>query len=177
MGCRASGGRSPLRDRFGIPLRLVFYTAEELLQIIRRGARLLEFGLTEDGAAEIAGRSLRRVRDIAAVQGAHPVDRAVADAALLRLEVDRLGLDAMDRRYLRRIADHHAGGPVGVETLAAALAEARDTLEDVVEPYLIQEGFVLRTSRGRMLGEPGWRHLGLKPPVTPQSQLDLLGEG
>jgi Holliday junction DNA helicase RuvB len=116
------------------------------------------------------------VRDFAAVDGTSPIDRAAADAALTRLEVDRLGLDAMDRRYLRRIAEHHAGGPVGVETLAAALAEARDTLEDVVEPFLIQEGLVLRTSRGRMLGEPGWRHLDMAPP--PQglaaAQLDLL---
>ena len=115
------------------------------------------------------------MRDFAAVDGVGPVDRAVADAALTRLEVDRLGLDAMDRRYLRRIAEHHAGGPVGVETLAAALAEARDTLEDVVEPFLIQEGLVLRTSRGRMLGEPGWRHLGLAPPPRRiAAQLDLL---
>nr|WP_294508025.1 Holliday junction branch migration DNA helicase RuvB [uncultured Rhodopila sp.] len=176
---------TPLRDRFGIPLRLVFYTPEELLLIVRRGARLLECPLTEDGASEIArrsrgtpriaGRLLRRVRDIAAVQGAGSVDRAVADAALTRLEVDHLGLDAMDRRYLRRIAEHHDGGPVGVETLAAALAEARDTLEDVVEPYLIQEGLILRTSRGRMLGEPGWRHLDLKPPRSPLPLLDVLG--
>jgi Holliday junction DNA helicase RuvB len=176
---------TPLRDRFGIPLRLVFYTQEELRQIITRGARLLGLSLTEDGAAEIAGRSrgtpriagrlLRRVRDFAAVQGDTPVDRAVADAALNRLEVDRLGLDSMDRRYLRRIADHHAGGPVGVETLAAALAEARDTLEDVVEPYLIQEGLILRTSRGRMLGEPGWKHLDLKPPRAAVPLLDMLG--
>ena len=181
---------TPLRDRFGIPLRLVFYTPEELLQIVGRGAKLLGLALTEDGATEIArrsrgtpriaGRLLRRVRDIAAVSGQSPVNRAIADAALTRLEVDQRGLDEMDRRYLRRIADHHAGGPVGVETLAAALAEARDTLEDVVEPFLIQEGFVLRTSRGRMLGRPGWRHLGLTPPRTP-AQGDLLpdpeGEG
>ncbi|HVZ10422.1 Holliday junction branch migration DNA helicase RuvB [Rhodopila sp.] len=167
---------TPLRDRFGIPLRLVFYTPEELRLIVARGAHLLGFALTDEGAAEIArrsrgtpriaGRLLRRVRDFAAVQGEIPVDRAVADAALTRLEVDRLGLDAMDRRYLRRIADQHAGGPVGVDTLAAALAEARDTLEDVVEPYLIQEGLILRTSRGRMLGEPAWRHLGLNPPCS-----------
>jgi Holliday junction DNA helicase RuvB len=104
------------------------------------------------------------------------VDDAIADASLLRLEVDRIGLDAMDRRYLRRMAEHHGGGPVGVETLAAALAEARDTLEDVIEPYLIQEGLVLRTSRGRMLGERGWRHLGLAPPANAQPLLDLLGE-
>ena len=177
---------TPLRDRFGIPLRLTFYTGPELELIVRRGAELLEFPLTPEGAAEIArrsrgtprvaGRLLRRVRDFAAVAGAGPVDRAAADAALHRLEVDRLGLDAMDRRYLLRIAEHHGGGPVGVETLAAALAEARDTLEDVVEPFLIQEGLVLRTSRGRMLGEPGWRHLGLKPPPGPLAQLELLRE-
>jgi Holliday junction DNA helicase RuvB len=165
---------TPLRDRFGIPLRLIFYTPEELLRIVTRGATLLGLSLTEDGAMEIArrsrgtpriaGRLLRRVRDIAAVSGQSPVSRAIADAALIRLEVDERGLDEMDRRYLRRMAEHHGGGPVGVETLAAALAEARDTLEDVVEPFLIQEGLILRTSRGRVLGQPGWRHLGLTPP-------------
>ena len=175
---------TPLRDRFGIPLRLVFYTPDELRRIVARGAEKLNFRLTAEGAEEIArrsrgtpriaGRLLRRVRDFAHVAGDDPVDRATADAALQRLEVDRLGLDAMDRRYLLRIAEHHGGGPVGVETLAAALAEARDTLEDVVEPYLIQEGLVLRTSRGRVLGEPGWRHLGLLPPAGAQPMLDLL---
>ena len=175
---------TPLRDRFGIPLRLVFYTPEELELIVSRGASKLSFNLTAEGAREIArrsrgtpriaGRLLRRVRDFALVQKAGAVTREIADAALLRLEVDKLGLDAMDRRYLRRMAEHHAGGPVGVETLAAALAEARDTLEDVIEPYLIQEGLMLRTSRGRMLGERGWRHLGLAPPSGPQSTLDLL---
>ncbi len=177
---------TPLRDRFGIPLRLVFYTPEELELIVSRGAQKLGFNLTGDGAAEIArrsrgtpriaGRLLRRVRDFAAVEGHDPVTREIADASLQRLEVDRLGLDAMDRRYLRRMAEHYAGGPVGVETLAAALAEARDTLEDVVEPYLIQEGLILRTSRGRMLGEPGWRHLGLVPPPAQPGQGDLLQE-
>ena len=172
---------TPLRDRFGIPLRLVFYTPEELTLIVARGAEKLAFDLTGEGAQEIArrsrgtpriaGRLLRRVRDFALVSGRKTVDCETADAALLRLEVDALGLDAMDRRYLRRMAEHHGGGPVGVETLAAALAEARDTLEDVVEPYLIQEGLMLRTSRGRMLGEPGWRHLGLIPPARP---MDLL---
>jgi Holliday junction DNA helicase RuvB len=172
---------TPLRDRFGIPLRLILYTPAELCVIVARGARLLGFDLSDEGAEEIArrsrgtpriaGRLLRRVRDFAAVEGQARVDRAVADAALTRLEVDARGLDAMDRRYLRRIAEHHAGGPVGVETLAAALAEARDTLEDVVEPYLIQEGFILRTSRGRMLGEPGWRHLDMRPrPLSPDQQ-------
>jgi len=176
---------TPLRDRFGIPLRLVLYTPEELRRIVARGAEKLGFNLTDEGAIEIArrsrgtpriaGRLLRRVRDFASVANHDPVDRAIADAALTRLEVDNIGLDAMDRRYLRRIAEHHHGGPVGVETLAAALAEARDTLEDVIEPFLIQEGLILRTSRGRMLGEPGWRHLGLTPPRDPQ-QPDLLGD-
>jgi Holliday junction DNA helicase RuvB len=177
---------TPLRDRFGIPLRLVFYTPEELERIVARGAQKLGFALTPDGATEIAkrsrgtpriaGRLLRRVRDFGLVQGDDPVDRGIADASLRRLEVDALGLDAMDRRYLRRMAEHHGGGPVGVETLAAALAEARDTLEEVVEPYLIQEGLVLRTSRGRMLGERGWRHLGLLPPAGVQPHLDFLAE-
>lgn len=175
----------PLRDRFGIPLRLQFYDVDELLLIVRRGAEKLGFGLAEDGALEIArrsrgtprvaGRLLRRVRDFAQAAG-RAADRAMADAALARLEVDRLGLDAQDRRYLRRIAEHHNGGPVGVETLAAALAESRDTLEEVVEPFLIQEGLVLRTPRGRMLGEPGWRHLGLMPPAGLGAQLDLLSQ-
>jgi Holliday junction DNA helicase RuvB len=177
---------TPLRDRFGIPLRLVFYTTEELTRIISRMADKLGMNLTKDGATEIArrargtpriaGRLTRRIRDFAAVAGTTLIDAAVADAALTRLDVDHLGLDAMDIRYLRRLAEHHHGGPVGVETLAAALAEARDTLEDVVEPYLIQEGFLLRTSRGRMLGDAGWRHLGLKPPQNRPEQGDLLGD-
>ena len=177
---------TPLRDRFGIPLRLIFYTPAELELIVARGAQKLGFNLTQEGAGEIArrsrgtprisGRLLRRVRDFALVQRQDPVDREIADAALTRLEVDRIGLDAMDHRYLRRMAEHHGGGPVGVETLAAALAEARDTLEDVIEPYLIQEGLILRTNRGRMLGERGWRHLGLTPPAGSQPQLDLLAD-
>jgi Holliday junction DNA helicase RuvB len=177
---------TPLRDRFGIPLRLVFYTPAELEEIIAHGAQKLGMPLRAEAAAEIArrsrgtprvaGRLLRRVRDFAAVAGHSPIDRAIADAALLRLEVDALGLDAMDRHYLRRMAEHHGGGPVGVETLAAALAEARDTLEEVVEPFLIQEGLVLRTSRGRMLGERAWKHLGLAPPAGVQRQMDLLAE-
>ncbi len=175
---------TPLRDRFGIPLRLVLYTPEELELIVRRGAEKLGMNLTQDGAREIArrsrgtpriaGRLLRRVRDFAAVGGTPEIDRITADAALTRLEVDALGLDAMDRRYLLRIAEHHAGGPVGIETLAAALSEARDTLEDVVEPFLIQEGLILRTSRGRMLGLPGWQHLNLTPPPRQPDQLDFL---
>ncbi|WP_419729799.1 Holliday junction branch migration DNA helicase RuvB [Lichenicola sp.] len=179
---------TPLRDRFGIPLRLVFYTHEELRLIVARGAEKLRFALDPEGAEEIArrsrgtprvaGRLLRRVRDFASVgrTSTRPVDRALADAALSRLEVDAIGLDAMDRRYLKRIAEHHRGGPVGIETLAAALAEARDTLEDVVEPFLIQEGLVLRTSRGRVLADRGWAHLGLKPPPDRTGQLDLLAE-
>ncbi|MGQ5702088.1 Holliday junction branch migration DNA helicase RuvB [Sandaracinobacteroides sp. A072] len=163
----------PLRDRFGIPIRLVFYTEEELHSVITRAAGLLELALEESGAREIArrargtpriaGRLLRRVRDFAAGRAA-PVDAAFADQALSRLEVDRRGLDAQDRRYLWMIADLYKGGPVGIETLAAGLSEARDTLEDVVEPYLIQTGLVARTARGRVLNGPGWAHLGLKPP-------------
>jgi Holliday junction DNA helicase RuvB len=177
---------SPLRDRFGIPLRLIFYTVPELTKIVARLAEKLAMNLTPEGATEIArrargtpriaGRLTRRIRDFAAVAGTALIDKAVADAALTRLDVDHLGLDAMDRRYLKRLAEHHGGGPVGVETLAAALAEARDTLEDVVEPYLIQEGFLVRTSRGRMLGDPGWRHLGLNPPQKRDIQPDLLAE-
>ncbi len=177
---------TPFRDRFGIPLRLVFYTFEELERIVARAAERLGMRMTPDGAAEIArrargtprvaGRLLRRLRDFAEIAGIDPIDRAAAADGLARLDVDHLGLDAMDRRYLRRIAEHHQGGPVGVETLAAALAEARDTLEDVIEPYLIQEGLVLRTARGRMLGRAAWRHLGLAPPDAGVVQPDLLGE-
>ncbi len=174
---------TPLRDRFGIPLRLVLYTPEELQLIVARGAQKLDFALLPEAAEEIArrsrgtpriaGRLLRRVRDFASQDGPGPVNRAAADAALTRLEVDAHGLDAMDRRYLRRIAEYHHGGPVGLDTLAAALSEARDTLEDVIEPYLIQEGLVMRTSRGRVLGERGWRHLGLIQPRQ-AGQDDLL---
>jgi Holliday junction DNA helicase RuvB len=175
---------TPLRERFGIPLRLNFYSAAELEEIVNRGARLLGFDLTGDGAAEIArrargtprvaGRLLRRVRDFAAVAGATRVDRKAADAALQRLEVDALGLDAMDRRYLSCIAVNYGGGPVGLETLAAALAEERDTIEDVIEPYLIQEGLLQRTPRGRALADKGWRHIGLTPPPGAAAQLDFL---
>jgi Holliday junction DNA helicase RuvB len=181
---RAGLVTTPLRDRFGIPLRLNFYEPDELEAIVRRGAGLLALDLAPDGAAEIArrargtprvaGRLLRRVRDFAAVGGGGRVDRAAADAALNRLEVDALGLDAMDRRYLRCIADVYGGGPVGIETLAAALAEQRDTLEDVIEPFLIQCGLVMRTPRGRVLGERGWRHLGLEPGPDRLRQLDML---
>jgi Holliday junction DNA helicase RuvB len=175
---------TPLRERFGIPLRLMFYTPAELEEIVRRGARVLGVDMSPDGAAEIArrargtprvsGRLLRRVRDFASVGGAKKIDRKTADAALTRLEVDALGLDAMDRRYLRCIIDNYGGGPVGVETLAAALSEQRDTIEDVIEPYLLQVGLLMRTPRGRMLTDRGWRHLGMEPPVDPQRQLELL---
>ncbi|MBZ6378936.1 Holliday junction branch migration DNA helicase RuvB [Pacificimonas flava] len=174
---------TPLRDRFGIPVRLTFYTPAELKQVVTRAAGLLGMGLTEDGAEEIArrsrgtpriaGRLLRRVRDFCAVAGEDPVDRAASDRALSRLEVDAIGLDAMDRRYLRVIAEDYAGGPVGVETLAAALSEPRDTIEDVIEPYLIQVGLVARTARGRQLNAKGWTHLGLAPPQGTAGQLPL----
>ncbi|TAN70400.1 MAG: Holliday junction branch migration DNA helicase RuvB [Magnetospirillum sp.] len=177
---------TPLRERFGIPCRLNFYTPEELESIIRRGSRVLGFDLTPDGAAEVArrsrgtprvaGRLLRRVRDFAAVAGRSPVDAPVADAALNRLEVDQIGLDAMDRRYLHCIAGNYGGGPVGVETLAAALSESRDTLEEVVEPYLLQQGMIQRTPRGRMLSASGFRHIGLNPPRDLLVQLDLLAK-
>ena len=176
---------TPLRDRFGIPVRLNFYTKDELTQIVNRGARVLGIDLADDGAAEIArrargtpriaGRLLRRVRDFAAVAGASRINRAAADAALQRLEVDALGLDAMDRRFLRCMAENYGGGPVGVETLSAALSEQRDTIEEVIEPFLIQAGLVLRTPRGRVLGDRGWRHIGLTPPAGTPAQLDLMG--
>ncbi|QPQ54730.1 Holliday junction branch migration DNA helicase RuvB [Allosphingosinicella flava] len=165
---------TPLRDRFGIPVRLNFYTVEELEKVVRRAARLLGLALAEDGATEvarrsrgtprIAGRLLRRVRDFAQAAGAAVVDAKVADASLTRMEVDALGLDAMDRRYLNMIADIYKGGPVGVETLAAGLSEPRDTIEEVIEPYLIQLGLIARTARGRCLNGRGWTHLGLAPP-------------
>ncbi|WP_037498058.1 Holliday junction branch migration DNA helicase RuvB [Sphingomonas jaspsi] len=172
---------TPLRDRFGIPVRLNFYTVEELEKVVTRAARLLSAELTADGAREvarrsrgtprIAGRLLRRVRDFAHAAGADAIDAAVADRALQRLEIDHLGLDAMDRRYLTMIADLYGGGPVGIETLAAGLSEPRDTLEDVVEPYLIQLGLIARTARGRCLNGRGWQHLGLTPPAGSQTGL------
>ena len=172
---------TPLRDRFGIPVRLQFYTVDELELVVRRAARLLDLAITPDGAMEIArrsrgtpriaGRLLRRVRDFANVAGVAAVDAKVADASLRRLEVDELGLDLMDRRYLMMIADIYRGGPVGVETLAAGLSEARDTIEEVIEPYLIQLGLIARTARGRCLNGPGWKHLGLNPPQDVQNGL------
>ena len=178
---------TPLRDRFGIPVRLNFYNESELELVVTRGARLLGVHMDQAGAREIArrargtprvaGRLLRRVRDFAHVAGATRVTAQVADNALTRLEVDTLGLDAMDRRYLSMIADIYKGGPVGVETLAAGLAEPRDTIEEVVEPYLIQLGLVARTARGRCLNDRGWRHLGLSPPESlAQTQSDQ-GQG
>jgi holliday junction DNA helicase RuvB len=175
----------PLRERFGIPLRLVFYEPEELERIVARGARVLAVPLERDGAAEIARRSrgtprvaarlLRRVRDFAAVAGIARIDARAADGALNRLEVDGRGLDAMDRRYLRCIADNYGGGPVGVETVAAALVDQRDVVEEVIEPYLIQQGFVQRTPRGRLLTDLAYEHLGVKPLRPRAAQLDLLG--
>jgi Holliday junction DNA helicase RuvB len=176
---------TPLRDRFGIPLRLNFYETAELEAIVRRGARLLGFSMTQDGAHEVARRArgtprvaarlLRRVRDFAAVMGDGAVDAKMADHALERLEVDKAGLDAMDRRYLVCIADNYGGGPVGVETIAAALSEQRDAVEDVIEPYLLQQGFIMRTPRGRMIAANGWTHLRREPPKNLMQQLDMLG--
>jgi Holliday junction DNA helicase RuvB len=174
----------PLRERFGIPLRLVFYEPAELALIVARGARVLAIELDPGGATEIAQRSrgtprvaarlLRRVRDFAAVAGTERIDARAADAALMRLEVDATGLDAMDRRYLASIAKNYGGGPVGAETLAAALGEERDVIEDVIEPYLVQQGFVQRTPRGRMLTDEAYRYLGLAPLRPDAAQLDLL---
>jgi Holliday junction DNA helicase RuvB len=177
---------TPLRDRFGIPVRLNFYTTDELCQIVERGARVLDFALTKDGAREIAGRArgtpriagrlLKRVRDFASVSKHKSVDAKIADAALTRLEVDARGLDAFDRRYLSLIAQNFSGGPVGIETIAAALGEARDAIEDVVEPYLMQQGFVQRTPRGRVLASAAYGHLGLNAPPASPSQTGLFAE-
>jgi holliday junction DNA helicase RuvB len=178
---------NPLRDRFGIPVRLNFYSEAELEQIVNRGARVLGIGMTADGANEIArrargtpriaGRLLRRVRDFALVAGATSVDRAAADHALIQLEVDAAGLDAMDRRYLVNIAENYGGGPVGIETIAAALSEPRDAIEEIIEPFLIQKGFIQRTPRGRLLTSNAFRHLGLAEPARDPAQFGLFGEG
>ena len=175
---------TPLRDRFGVPVRLEFYDTAELASIVARGARKLGAPMSEDGATEIAkrargtprvaGRLLRRVRDFAEADGAPVINRAVADAALKRLEVDAVGLDSLDRRYLRVLIEGFAGGPAGLDTLAAACAEARDALEDVVEPFLIQQGFIQRTPRGRVAAPRAWSHLGLEPPRTVAG--DLFGD-
>ena len=175
---------TPLRDRFGIPVRLNFYTTEELQSIVARGARVIGLALAEEGANEIAkrsrgtpriaGRLLRRVRDFAVVEGARLVTRALADSALRLLDVDPIGLDQMDRRYLDAIAIKFGGGPVGVETIAAALSEPRDAIEDIIEPYLIQQGFVQRTPRGRLLTSHAFRHLGLAEPQREGPQPTLF---
>jgi len=175
---------TPLRDRFGIPIRLQFYTVAELELIVRRGARVFNIGIAHDGANEIArrargtpriaGRLLRRVRDFALVDGADTITRAIADHALKLLDVDDIGLDGMDRRYLDIIALSFGGGPVGVETIAAALSEPRDAIEDIIEPYLIQLGFLQRTPRGRLLTPHAFRHLGLKEPKPSSDQFGLF---
>ncbi|KGB80580.1 ATP-dependent DNA helicase RuvB [Rhodovulum sp. NI22] len=168
---------TPLRDRFGIPTRLQFYTVEELHEIVTRGARLMGVPADTGGAREIArrargtpriaGRLLRRVLDFAVVEGDGRITQGIADNALTRLGVDHLGLDGADRRYLRLIAENYAGGPVGIETLSAALSESRDALEEVIEPFLLQQGLIQRTPRGRMLAAKAWRHLGLEAPGAP----------
>ena len=173
---------TPLRDRFGIPTRLQFYNVDELHQIVTRGARLLGAPADDDGAHEIAkrargtpriaGRLLRRVVDFAVVEGNGRVTREIADRALNRLGVDALGLDGADRRYMRLMAESYGGGPVGIETLSAALSESRDALEEVIEPYLLQQGLIQRTPRGRMLTQSAWRHLGLEAPRGQQDMFD-----
>jgi Holliday junction DNA helicase RuvB len=165
-----------LRDRFGIPLRLEFYTPEELKRVLLGAARKMGTNLGEDGAAEIAarargtprvaGRLLRRVRDFAEAEGAAVIDRKVAGRALARLEVDEHGLDRLDRSFLKALIENYGGGPVGMDTMAAAIAEARDTVEDVIEPYLLQQGFIQRTPRGRMACAKAYQHLGLETPPT-----------
>jgi len=177
---------TPLRDRFGIPVRLNFYTPDELLAIVERGAKVLGFNLTRDGAREIAARSrgtpriagrlLKRVRDFASVAKHTMVDAKIADAALTRLEVDARGLDGFDRRYLTLIAENFGGGPVGIETIAAALGESRDAIEEIVEPYLMQQGFVQRTPRGRVLTPGAYGHLGLPTPAQAPPQTGLFGD-
>ena len=177
---------NPLRDRFGIPVRLNFYCEAELEAIVRRGARVLGIGITAEGANEIArrsrgtpriaGRLLRRLRDFALVRGISMIDRASADHSLTELEVDAAGLDAMDRRYLTTIGVNYGGGPVGIETLAAALCEPRDAIEEIIEPFLIQKGFIQRTPRGRVLTSHTFRHLGLAEPARDPTQFGLFGQ-
>ena len=178
---------TPLRDRFGIPVRLNFYTVEELETIVARGARVLNIPITPEGANEIArrsrgtpriaGRLLRRVRDFAIVDGDASVTRMVADRALKLLDVDSIGLDVMDRRYLDMVAINFGGGPVGIDTIAAALSEPRDAIEDIIEPYLLQQGFLQRTPRGRVLTPHAFRHLGLAEPKRETGQFGLFGDG
>jgi holliday junction DNA helicase RuvB len=177
---------TPLRDRFGIPLRLEFYTVAELEAIVRRGARVLAIAISEDGANEIAkrargtpriaGRLLRRVRDFAVVDNEPEITRVLADKVLRLLDVDDIGLDTMDRRYLNTIALSFGGGPAGIETIAASLSEPRDAIEDIIEPFLIQKGFVQRTPRGRILTPHAFRHLGLQEPAQEKPQFPLFSE-
>jgi len=177
---------TPLRDRFGIPIRLNFYTVAELESIVSRGARVLGVPLTADGAnalarrargtPRIAGRLLRRVRDFAIVDGDASVTRQVADRALTALDVESIGLDVMDRRYLDMVAVNFGGGPVGIETIAAALSEPRDAIEDIIEPYLLQQGFLQRTPRGRVLTANAFRHLGLAEPRREATQFGLFAD-
>ena len=176
---------TPLRERFGIPLRLEFYNIDDLVQIVQRAAKVLKIEITAEGATEIASRSrgtprvavrlLRRVRDFASVAGVTAVSIQLAAEALERLEVDQRGLDVMDRRYLACIAQNYNGGPVGADTLAAALSEQRDAIEEVIEPYLLQSGLLQRTPRGRILTLNAYRHLKLPPPTSLEPQLELLG--
>jgi Holliday junction DNA helicase RuvB len=184
---RAGMLATPLRDRFGIPLRLEFYTPRELQQVLEQAARKMGAPLTSDGAAEIAarargtprvaGRLLRRVRDFAGAEAAVSIDRKCAARALARLEVDEAGLDSLDRRYLRVMIENYGGGPVGVETLAYAIAEARDSVEDVIEPFLMQQGFIQRTPRGRMAAGRAYLHLGLTAPPSRPAQSELFEGG
>ncbi|HZM08441.1 MAG TPA: Holliday junction branch migration DNA helicase RuvB [Methylocella sp.] len=177
---------TPLRDRFGIPLRLEFYTIPELEAIVRRGARVLMIAISDDGANEIAkrargtpriaGRLLRRVRDFAIVDNEPEITRVIADKVLRLLDVDEIGLDTMDRRYLNTIALSFGGGPAGIETIAAALSEPRDAIEDIIEPFLIQKGFVQRTPRGRVLTPHAFRHLGLQEPASEKPPLQLFSD-
>ncbi|MGE3645695.1 MAG: Holliday junction branch migration DNA helicase RuvB [Beijerinckiaceae bacterium] len=178
---------TPLRDRFGIPVRLNFYTVEELQSIVTRGARVLGVPMSPEGANEIArrsrgtpriaGRLLRRVRDFAIVDGDVQVTRESADKALSLLDVDGIGLDVMDRRYLSMIAENFGGGPVGIETIAAALSEPRDAIEEIIEPFLLQQGFIQRTPRGRLLTANAFRHLGLVEPKRDAAQFGLFADG
>jgi len=177
---------TPLRDRFGIPLRLEFYTPQELTQVLTQAARKMGMDLAPEGAAEIAARSrgtprvagrlLRRVRDFAASDGVTLIDKDHAARALARLEVDEMGLDSLDRRYLRALIEHYGGGPAGAETLAYAIAEARDAVEDVIEPFLMQQGFIQRTPRGRVACAKAYLHIGLTPPAQPKGQPGLFEE-